>query len=274
MVKVKLKFILCYLFSHTMLTANELKRIKQLADKKFRHDSGLFVAEGEKICSELIHSGFEVEHIYALQSWIDKLDEAEKNKIENKLTLINEKELERMSQLKQPNKVLAVAKLPAQSSAPDFKNRLTLLLDDIHDPGNLGTIIRTADWFGVSSIVCSETTVDVFNSKVVQASMGSVFRVNIYYANLDLLLSNNKAADNIPVYTAHLDGNSIYKEKLPLAALLLLGNESRGVAKELEKYSDKKISIPFHGNALQKADSLNAAIATGIILAEWRRQVG
>jgi len=169
-----------------MLTSSLIKKIKSLKDKKERIAQKLFIAEGEKSVKELMHSSYSLETIYALEGWINLLDEQLAKKFSGKIKKISEKELERISQLTQPNKVLAVVHLPDKKiSDVDLKSAPILVFENISDPGNLGSIIRIADWFGIKTIVCSESSVDAYNSKVVQATMGSIFRINIFYENLE-----------------------------------------------------------------------------------------
>lgn len=249
-----------------MLTSVEIKQIKNLADKKARHERRLFVAEGEKICKELFESHYRIEKIYALESWI-----TEHGSIAENVTEINEKELERISFLKHPNKVLAVVQMPnLKPEIQNLKDNITLVLDAITDPGNMGTIIRTADWFGIKNIICSPQTVDVYNPKVVQAAMGSLFRLNLIYMSLTDFLGLNAKQYNIPVFGAHLNGSSLYTVKLPPSGFLIIGSESHGISSELEKFTGKKITIPLYG---KKTESLNAGVATAIILSEWKRQL-
>jgi TrmH family RNA methyltransferase len=241
-----------------MLVKSQVKYIQTLGHKKFRDADGVFVAEGPKIVNELLQSGnLRLVQCFATESWLLSqegfIDGQEKLFIR-----IDEKDLERISFHSTPNQVLAVFTKPVFNlyQKPDG---LTLLLDTIQDPGNLGTILRTADWFGVKRIVCSKETVDVFNPKVVQSAMGSLIRVEVIYTDLEEYIKANK---DIPVYASSLEGEDL-NEKLSLAnALLLMGNESRGISPALESLASKKIRIPRRGGA----ESLNVAVAAGILL--------
>jgi len=213
----------------------------------------LFIAEGIKITEELINSNFTIENIYALKDWIDA-----HGQIKN-ITEVSEAELKKISNVETPQKVLAVVKQKNLSAIPALKNKITLLLDGMQDPGNLGAIIRTADWFGIENIIASNDTVDVYNSKVVQSTMGSIGRINIFYADLEEFLSINK---NITAYGAMLNGENISAIKKPKECFIITGNESKGIRENIQPFIQKKISIPAFGNA----ESLNAAVATGIIL--------
>lgn len=231
-----------------MITKNQIKFIKSLSLKKNRIKEQLFIAEGEKVVSELLRSDFEIKNIYATKEW----------KVSNdNITQISNAELQRISNLKSPNKVLAVVQ---------FKNHkiikhdgITLVLDDINDPGNLGTIIRMCDWFGVKQIICSKNTVDIFNPKVVQSAMGSAFRVQVNYTDLENYLSDIKT----PIYGAFMDGKNLKEVKLPKSAHLVMGNEANGISAEINKLITDKVAIKNIGKS---AESLNVAVATSILL--------
>lgn len=231
-----------------MITKNQIKFIKSLSLKKNRIKEQLFIAEGEKIVSELLKSDFEIKNIYATKEW----------KVNNDyITQISNAELQRISNLKSPNKVLAVVQ---------FKNNkiikhdgITLVLDEINDPGNLGTIIRMCDWFGVKQIICSKNTVDIFNPKVVQSAMGSAFRVQVNYIDLENYLSDIKT----PIYGTFMDGKNLKEVKLPKSAHLVMGNEANGISAEINKLITDKVAIKNIGKS---AESLNVAVATSILL--------
>jgi RNA methyltransferase, TrmH family len=231
-----------------VITKNQIKFIKSLSLKKNRIKEKLFIAEGEKIVSELLRSDFEIKNIYATKEWKVNTDN---------ITQISNAELQRISNLKSPNKVLAVVQ---------FKNHkiikhdgITLVLDEINDPGNLGTIIRMCDWFGVKQIICSKNTVDIFNPKVVQSAMGSAFRVQVHYTDLENYLSDIKT----PIYGAFMDGKNLKEVKLPKSAHLVMGNEANGISSEINKLITDKVTIKNIGKS---AESLNVAVATSILL--------
>ncbi len=238
-----------------MLSNNQKKYVNSLKQKKFRNQHQTFVVEGVKMVEELIESDSEIELLFATSKWKSNY----KNTID-----VNDKELASISSLKTPNDVLAVVK--RQTIKPiEYNKTLSIALDNVQDPGNLGTIIRTADWFGIDTIICSNTCVDAYNSKVIQATMGSLFRVNIIYTDLASFFSDN---NNLNVYGALLEGENLYKNKPTTnGSILLMGNESKGVSKEILPFITNKISIPRIG----KAESLNVATATAIICAEFRR---
>ena len=238
-----------------MLSKSQIKLITSLKQKKYRQEQGLFVVEGVKTIKELLKSNLELYTLYTTESFnIDAKDEV----------LVSEIDLKRVSFLKTPNKALAVFKIPEQ--IPIKTDNLIVALDDVRDPGNLGTIIRLCDWFGVKELVCSKATVDCFNPKVIQATMGSITRVNISYVDLKIFLNET----NVPVFGAFMDGNVVYTKQLPEQGVLVMGNEANGVSKEVEALITDKITIPRFGD-LQATESLNVATATAILLSEFRR---
>ena len=249
-----------------MLSKTQIKYIQSLRQKKYRHLHGVYIVEGEKIVSEYILQDYPLINIYADSQW-----SIENHNITSKesppLTIVNEQELRKISTLSSPNKVVALARLPAQLSenkmAALLGRGLHLGLEALRDPGNLGTVIRTADWFGFDSIICSEDCVDAYNPKVVQASMGSLARVRMIYTSIASILKSTK----LPVYAACVEGENIFEETLPSDAIIVIGNESNGLSEGTMNLSSKKVRIPRFG----KSESLNAAVAAGIIMVEFRR---
>ena len=239
-----------------MVTKSELKYIQSLSDKKVRLETGCFIAEGVKLVNEMIAAGYPLKAVYALDNW-----ESPDASIE--VTRIEAFELEKMSLLQTPNQVLAVAMMPQQTNAIELAGQLTIVLDGIQDPGNLGTIIRTADWFGIQQIVASEDTVDVYNSKVIGATMGSFMRVQVSYKNLAAWLPTIK----LPVYGALLEGENIFTTKAPKQGLLVIGSEGKGIRENVIDFITHPVTIPKTGGA----ESLNAGIAAGIIVAQLTR---
>lgn len=247
-----------------MISSTQIKSIRSLHQKKFRDSEKLFLVEGEKLHQELFLSDFEVVNSYATAEWLKNNENLYQKRI---FTEIADSQLQRISALKTPNKILSVVKLknwPLALLAPQ-KNKLTLVLDTVSDPGNLGTIIRTANWFGIKNIVCSPETVELHNPKVVQASMGSVFFTPVFYQDLPTYLSNY---NNIVVHGAMLKGESLFSPGLTTPSVLVLGNESRGISAQLEKFISKKVSIPSFGNA----ESLNVTVACGIFCATYKQE--
>jgi len=238
------------------LSKNQLKLITSLQQKKYRNKYSLFIAEGTKVVREFLNSNIELDQLFFV-------DETGYEGIEKKVQ-ISEEELKKISSLKSPNNVLALFKIPRKKIL--INEGLVLVLDDINDPGNLGTIIRLCDWFGVDQLVCSEKTVDCFNSKVVQASMGSLTRVNIVYTNIVDYLQKTP----LPKYATLLNGENVYKASLPKQAVLVMGNEANGIGKLVLNELNNAISIPRFGE-FQQTESLNVATATAILLSEFKR---
>lgn len=238
-----------------MLSKNQIKLITSLKQKKQRQQHGLFVVEGVKTIKELLNSHYELYAVYTTETFNSDAD---------KEFLISETDLKRISFLTTPNTALAIFKISAQR--PIKTNGLIVALDAVQDPGNLGTIIRLCDWFGIKYLVCSNETVDCFNPKVIQATMGSIARVNISYVDLVNFLKTT----NSPVFGAFMEGKNIYKSKLPCEGILVMGNEANGISKAVETLITEKISIPRFGD-LQVTESLNVATATAILLSEFRR---
>ncbi len=236
-----------------MITKNKIKYIRGLSLKKNRIRENCFVVEGEKMIFELINSPYRILELYATKDWISENYYVNAYKV-------TQLELDRMSNMKSANKVLALVEIQNQDNIS--KNGIKLVLDDITDPGNLGAIIRSCDWFGVTQIICSKNTVDVYNPKVVQATMGSLFRVNVLYVNLEDYLS--KVVGHI--YGASIVGKDIKRIKLNEEAHLIIGSESHGISSKLTKFIDTNITIKSINS---KAESLNVSAATSILLYEF-----
>ena len=246
-----------------MLTKNIAKYIQSLSHKKFRDEAGVFIAEGPKVVSEFLQSAkFKPLHVCALEEWLAQ-NEGLLNRIPTaNIHPVDDHWLSRISQLKTPNKVLGIFE-QNNKPAPLPGNKLSIMLDDLQDPGNMGTIIRIADWFAIENIICSTNSVDQYNPKVVQSTMGSLCRVNVHYTDL---LSFIQAHRNLPVYAAALDGQSVFETGKTAAGIVLIGNESKGLRQALLELAHHKITIPRFGHA----ESLNAAVATGIILSHLK----
>lgn len=240
-----------------MVSKNQIKTITGLQQKKYRKQHKLFFAEGIKVVQELLNSNFELHQLFTTK---DIFKGVSKDKIE----LVTEAELKKISALTTPNGCLALFAIPEEKPVPD--SGLIVALDDVRDPGNLGTIIRLCDWFGISHLVCSEECVDVYNPKVVQATMGSLKRVNVVYTDLEAYLTNTK----LPVFGTFMDGDNIYNESLPQNGIVIMGNEANGISQAIENTVGQRISIPRFGD-LQQTESLNVATAAAIILSEFRR---
>ncbi len=236
------------------LSKNHLKLITSLRQKKYRQKHEMFVVEGIKVVNEFLNSKFECHLLFSS----DPNFQSKHEFIE-----ISEEELKKASHLVSPNKVLGIFKIPKES---DRLQGFILALDDINDPGNLGTIIRLCDWFGVDQLICSNQTVDCYNSKVVQASMGSLTRVNILYTDLGEYLSESDQS----IFIADMDGENVYRSELPNQGILVMGNEANGISDSIRAKATHVLSIPRFGD-LQKTESLNVATATAILLSEFRR---
>lgn len=253
-----------------MISKSQIQFIKSLSVSKFRKTHQRFIAEGPKLVFELANSSFEIEGIYALRTWIESNQFGFSK--DTDISEVTEKELGRISALKTPNQVLAIVHIKDNNQPENNAlNDLVLMLDDIRDPGNMGSIIRTADWFGVQQIICSNSCVDIYNPKVVQATMGSLFRVLIYYTDL------KKQLEQLPkdhfVYGTLLEGKNIYESNLEKKGIIVIGNESHGISKELIPLITNKITIPNYSiKPWDTAESLNASTATAIVCAEFRRQ--
>ena len=239
-----------------MLSKNTIKRITRLGQKKYRYTDGLFVAEGLKIIQELLESKLELQELYSIDSAFEN---------HRYCVTISAKELQRISFLSTPQKALAVFKIP--EAVITAGQGLTVAIDAVRDPGNLGTIIRLCDWFGVAQLVCSQGTVDCYNPKVVQATMGSIARVEVVYTDLATYL----AQDNRPSYGTFADGKNVYNTALPQDGIIVMGNEANGISKEVATLVNYKLAIPRFGPT-KTTESLNVAMATSIFLSEFRRE--
>ena len=219
----------------------------------------MFFAEGVKVVQELLNSNFSLHHLYTTEAIF-------KGVPHDKITIVTPDELKKISALTTPQACLALFTIPDEKPVTD--NGLIVALDDVRDPGNLGTIIRLCDWFGISNLVCSDKCVDAYNPKVVQATMGSLARVNVVYTNLEKYLS----ATSLPVFGTFMDGVNVYKETLPQNGIIVMGNEANGISPDVEALTSHRIAIPRFGN-LQQTESLNVATAASIILSEFRRNL-
>ena len=241
-----------------MVTKKQISIIRSLKQKKYRDKHKLFFVEGDKIVKEVMDSSYQVADIYASPSW------KEKNPGQDVIE-IGERQLAQISSQITPNGVFALVHMPEPMKLPPLFSGFTLLLDGISDPGNMGTILRIADWFSVECVVCSPNCVDRYNPKVLQSSMGSFVRVQVVYTELASFIKGHN--DQAPIYAMVMDGKSIYNNRFEKNSLVVIGNESRGISEEVLNEIDKKIAIPSYG----KADSLNAAIAAGIACSEYKR---
>ena len=246
-----------------MLSKSQISLIKSLQQKKYRKEHQLFLVEGLKAISEFLNSNYTLHSIYCVEDIIPKLPKLSHNQ---KVFEVSEQELAKISALQTPQGILALVIIPIQPkySASELKD-ITIVLDGIQDPGNLGTIIRTADWFGFKNIICSENTVDIYNPKVVQATMGSLARMNIsYHLLVDILKSST-----LPRYGALLNGENVFNMNWPKEGFLIFGSEGKGISEEILPLITVPITIPGYG----QTESLNVAISAAIICTEIRRNL-
>jgi RNA methyltransferase, TrmH family len=254
-----------------MISKNRIKEIKALAYKKNRAAAGLFVAEGRKLISEILHSNIKIEvlittsqHLSSFQKDIRRIPE---------IAEASEAEIKSASMLQNPQGCIAICRIPYYEAPENAgKEDLILCLDEIQDPGNMGTIIRLSDWFGITDIFCSPPTVDLYNPKTVQATMGAICRVRVHYVPLKPFLEH-RITSGIPVYGTCLNGKNIYEEELTSHGAIVLGNEGNGISPDLFPLISDKITVPEFGSAPGKAESLNVSVAAAIIVSEFRRRI-
>ena len=252
-----------------MLSKNQIKLISSLQKKKFRDQNQLFVAEGYKLVNDLLQSKLESKYIIHTK----QADTSELLKQKNKLDLIecDPSDLKKISSLKTPSNLIGVFKIPSSNiNYSDISHSLSILLDDVQDPGNLGTIIRIADWFGIPYIFCSKNTVDLYNPKVIQATMGALSRVKVVYTDLAQLIGKFVSKD-FPVYGTFLEGETIYTSKLSTQGFIIMGNEGKGISAELKPLVNKKLFIPNFPSDQATSESLNVSVACSIVCSEFRR---
>ena len=243
-----------------MLSNNVIKIITSLGSKKYRQKYNLFVVEGVKNIGEVIKSSIKVKELFITEDLWPEVTSIKK-------TIIDEKDLKKISYLTTPNVGLALCELPEAEVLDNLKG-LTIALDDIRDPGNLGTIVRLADWFGVENILCTKESVDLYNPKVIMSTMGSFSRVKVHYIDLKTFLSTYDGN----IFGTFMEGESIYENTLPQEGILVMGNEANGISKAIENLTTHKISIPFFGQK-GNTESLNVAVATSVILGEFKSQL-
>jgi TrmH family RNA methyltransferase len=241
-----------------MVSKNQIKLITSLQQKKFRQIHKLFIAEGVKVIQELLDSNFVLEHLFITEPIFEKVKNDSKS-------YISEVELKKISCLATPNNCLALFQIP--DSEIIESSGLIVALDSVRDPGNLGTIIRLCDWYGIEQLWCSNETVDLYNPKVVQATMGSMARVKVFYFDLETQIKES----NLPVFGTFMNGENIYTKNLPDEGILILGNEANGISSAVEKLVTSRLTIPRFGK-IKKTESLNVATATAILLSEFKRE--
>ena len=237
-----------------MVSKNQIKLIQKLQQKKYRFQYQMCIVEGKKCISKFLDSAFEVEQIFATEYFSDNLPK-------NKTCITTKEVLKKISFLKNPDDGLAIFKIPKPQ--PIDNKGIILALDNVRDPGNMGTIIRLCDWFGIQQIVCSEETVDCYNPKVVQASMGSLTRIKIHYTDLKSFIKQTE----LPIFATAMNGKNIYQTHFPQDFILVMGNEANGISQEIFNLATEQITIPRFGNS-QKTESLNVATATAVLLSK------
>lgn len=246
-----------------MITKKELKAFRSLKQKKFRTELGWFTIEGKKSVIEAMNSNLEIVAILS-----SNRDLSEKSSL---VDYINQNEIDAISALKNAPDTICIAKIPSSENIDfeELKNELVIILDNIQDPGNLGTIIRIADWFGIKNIFCSTDTVDMYNSKTIQSTMGSFLRTKVHYIDLVDFIKKYSSQTSLSIYSTTLDGDNIYTTALPKSGAFIIGNEGKGISDEIQQLSSHKLFIPRFG----EAESLNAGIATALICSEFRRSI-
>lgn len=260
------------------ISKNIIKRVQSLAQRKARRQEGLFVAEGNKLVGDNLAS-MRCMELFATQSWWDANGHLLQGMTGSRTSgheplqyLVTETEMQRLSLMQAPQEVLGVFAIPQyELDAETLTNELTVVLDEVQDPGNVGTIIRLCDWFGIRNIVCSPTTADCFAPKVVQATMGAIARVKVHYTPLEAFLDDMRKR-GLPIYGTYLEGENIYQTQLTQQGLIIMGNEGKGINPALKPYVDHKLNIPSYPVGMPTSESLNVGIATAITVAEFRRR--
>lgn len=247
-----------------MFTKGQASIIKSLHDKKYRQNTGLFLVEGEKSVVETINSDYEIKTLLVTKDFYSKYLNLIKEKIIT-CEIVEQGEIENVSALESNNSALAIVKQKEKKLLKIENDEIVIALDNVRDPGNFGTIIRIADWYGIKKIIASIGTVDVYNPKVISATKGSFARVDVYYADLNSLLTQTK----VPILGAFMKGENVHKYNFPKSGVLVMGNESNGISKDIEKLVTDKITIP----AYSQTESLNVAISTAILLDNWKRNL-
>jgi len=253
-----------------MISRQKIDFIRGLARKKEREMAGCFVAEGEKLVLDLLRTTLILREVYCTQEGLSSI---QPGRMKVEAIQVSEKEMERISAFKNPSSILALFEIPTyQEVEPPSFDGLNLVLDGLQDPGNLGTIIRLADWFGIGQIFCSENCVDNYNPKCIQSTMGAIARVRVHYLDLTKLLKE-AVGQNIAIYGTYMDGENLYQTELTTQALIIMGSEGKGISSDLNRFLTKKISIPAYPAGSSELESLNVAISAAIVCAEFRRRM-
>lgn len=250
-----------------MLSKNNIKFINSLRVKKYRNEAGLFIAEGDKLIEEILVSDMLIKALYHTSTWGSiKTDDFN-------TTTVSADDMKKISGLTSPSNVLALVHIPEDTiTLNDLSDSLTIALDEIQDPGNLGTIIRMANWFGIDTIICSTDTVDAYSPKVIQSCMGAISKVKVVYCNLPEIIYNLKTRNKLSIYGTFMEGKNIYSEKLGSKGVIVFGNEGNGISPQIEKLITHKIHIPSFATDSTTVESLNVAMATAIVCSEFKRR--
>lgn len=255
-----------------MLGKNEIKYINSLKVKKYRYEEQAFLAEGKKLVLDLIKSGLKIKTIVGKENWLTGLLKSGTISPDMHLIPANDQDIKKVSSLKSPQGALAVVEMPQSSwQKENLPGTLSLALDNLQDPGNMGTIVRLADWFGIRHIFCSKNSVDIYNTKVVQASMGALANVQVHYVILPDFLQEFSSSENFGIYGAFQEGKPVYSEQLTPNGILVLGNEGNGITPETEAFIPQRLTIPDYPGKQTYSESLNVATAAGILISEFRR---
>lgn len=253
-----------------MLSKNKQKHILLLSKKKNRDKFGVFVAEGHKLVCDILKSDLIPETIIATNNWLTNNKETIHSPTE--IIECTEQEVKKVSALKSPPEVIVVFKQKTeQLLVKSLSEQLCLFLDEVQDPGNLGTIVRIADWFGIKNIICSQNCADIYNPKTIQSTMGAISRVNVFYVDSEVFFNEYKSLQ-LPIFGTFLDGQNMYKEELNSSGLIVMGNEGKGISKDVEAHVSKRLFIPSYPADTPTSESLNVSVATSIICAEFRRR--
>ncbi|MCO4291503.1 RNA methyltransferase [Solitalea sp. MAHUQ-68] len=252
-----------------MISKSQLSFVKSLHNKKYRDEHGLFIVEGVKMVNELFESSYRIKSVFTTENYLKNLTNINRIDKKTEVNVVSETELQKISCLHTPNEVLALVEVPKDFKTntwnkDDVEGKWTIMLDDVQDPGNMGTIIRIADWFGIKTLITSINSVEAYNPKVIQSTMGSIFRVNVLRVDIEEVIKQVE----VPIYGALLEGEDLYKAEFNEPGIILMGNESKGVSEKIRKYITAPLSIPSFG----KAESLNVGIATAIFCSEMRRR--
>jgi TrmH family RNA methyltransferase len=254
-----------------VLSKNKIKFLRSLSSKKNRYKEGVYIAEGEKLVTDLINASQKIKEVFCTEEMALKLENLGLNN--NDIYTVEVAEIKKVSNLKTATEVIAVVEISNTGvKSEELKGELSIALDGIQDPGNLGTIIRIADWFGIKNIICSDTTVDIYNPKTVQATMGAIARVSASYTHLPDFLSSALMQD-IPVYGTFMSGKNLFTEEFETSGIIVLGNEGKGLSSEVADIVTDKIHIPSYPLHNNTSESLNVAMAASIVCAEFRRRI-